>query len=85
MPISTGLAATKRASAMALAASTAALASVAGERPSALAIALRGRLPVERDAAPAGGDDVVGEAREADVDDGQRLLEQRGRSHGPAG
>ena len=55
-----------------------------GERGGAVAIALRGWLPVERDAGAAGGDDVVGEARQADVDDRERLLEQRLHAGAPS-
>ena len=47
------------------------------ERVRAVAIALRRWLPVERDARATGGDDVVGEAGQADVDHRERILEQR--------
>ena len=47
------------------------------ERPGRIAIAQRGRLPHGHHAFAAGGHDVVAEAGEADVDDLQRILEQR--------
>jgi hypothetical protein len=54
------------------------------ERPRAVAIAERRRLPVDGDALAAGGGDVVAEAGKAHVDDGQRIFEQRLHRDGPS-